>query len=314
MFKEHPPNYLLEKNVLSLSVYRNEYSGEYLRFGKSMVVERLEQGSERIKINKFWIVENAVAPDIQEKKSMSVSGYSYDYKSIYIERNTMDFVFKCRHEVTCDSFEQSVPVNRIGYRKGRVFGASYRFGFIQNNIDYGKYKDKAQFGTLSFLNLYIEFQLEQPLRLIPDFRWSLLRRLDWTNFSQTVHDTPTYDDSPSKKEKTTNILQLIAGAKLSYMLGPVELYSGAMANSGGSGNYSNSRVSNDSETSETTYYTVYFEKVTIKSGVGPLTWSGIQMVVLQTRWPQDPFKRNCRTLLSCKAGKKPVAKGEFQNA
>ena len=43
------------------------------------------------------------------------------------------------------------------------------------------------------------------------------------------------------------------------------------ANSGGSGNYSNSRTSSDVyESSATTYYTVYFEKVTIKSDVSPL--------------------------------------------
>jgi len=55
------------------------------------------------------------------------------------------------------------------------------------------------------------------------------------------------------------------------MLGPVELFGGAMANSGGSEEYSNSGVNSDVyESSGTKYYKIYFEKVTIKSGVAPM--------------------------------------------
>ena len=271
IFTEHQPNYLLEKNVLSLAVYQNQKSGGYLRFGESMVVERLEQGLERFNVNKFWVVENPFATDIEEKKTIDIRDYPISNSSVYVERNTMDIVFKCRPEVDCDSFEKSVPVYRIGYRKGRVFGHSYGGGFIKNNIDYDQYNEDAQYGTVSvFSNLYFDYSFEQPLRILPGFRWSFMARLDMTGYSQTVHDTPTYDDSETKKEKTTTILQLVAGAKLSYFLGVAELYIGSMANSGGSGNYSNSSTSNDSETSETTYYTVYYEKVRIKSGVVPL--------------------------------------------
>jgi len=183
----------------------------------------------------------------------------------------MDFVFQCRPEVTCDSFEQSVPVNRIGYLSGSYFGPSYGFGFIQNNVDYGKYNDKAKFGTVALLNLYIDSKYEKPLELLPGFRWSLLGRLDWINLTQTVSHTPSREGSGNEKKASASITQLIAGAKLSYMLGPVELFGGAMANSGGSKKYSNSSTSSDVyESSGTKYYKVYFKKVTIKSGVAPL--------------------------------------------
>ena len=92
----------------------------------------------------------------------------------------------------------------------------------------------------------------------------------WTNLHQVVSATPTGEDS-EEKYSIASILQLIAGAKLSYMLGPVELFGGTMANSGGSEKYSKSGVNSDAyESSGTTYYKVYFEKVTIKSGVAPL--------------------------------------------
>ena len=95
-------------------------------------------------------------------------------------------------------------------------------------------------------------------------------RLDWTNLYQVVSSTPSGEKS-DEKYASASILQLIAGAKLSYMLGPVELFGGAMANSGGSEEYSNSGVNSDVyESSGTKYYKIYFEKVTIKSGVAPM--------------------------------------------
>jgi len=269
-FTEHPPNYLIDRTGLSLSVYRMDRTDKYWRFGKSMVVSTLDRDSEKPKIQNFWIIDNALAQDVQEKTVIDVSMLPRQ-SSIYVERNTMDFVFQCRPEVTCDSLEQSVPVNRIGYFfSGGFFGQSYGVGFIQNNVDYGKYNDKAKFDTVAFLNLYIDTKFERPLMLLPGFRWSLLGRVDWTNYDQIVSATPTGEDSDEKKA-SASILQLIAGAKLSYMLGPVELFGGAMANSGGSKKYSNSSINSDVyESSGTTYYKVYFEKVTIKSGVAPL--------------------------------------------
>ena len=269
-FEEHPPNYLIDRTGLSLSVYRMDRLDKYLLFGKSMVGERRNQDLEKPKIQKFWIVDNALAQDVQEKTIVEISGLPRQ-SSIYVERNTMNFVFQCRPEVTCDSFEQSVPVNRIGYFfSAGFFGQSYGFGFIQNNVDYGKYNDKGKFGTVALLNLYIDTKFELPLQLLPGFRWSLLGRLDWTNFHQIVSSTPNSKNS-DEKYASASILQLIAGAKLSYMLGPVELFGGAMLNSGGSEEYSNSGVNSDIyESSRTTYYKVYFEKVTIKSGVAPL--------------------------------------------
>ena len=269
-FTEHPPNYLIDRTGLSLSVYLIDIINKYYRFGKSMVVSKLDRDSEKPKIQNFWIIDNALAQDVQEKTVIDVSMLPRQ-SSIYVERNTMDFVFQCRPEVTCDSLEQSVPVNRIGYFfSGGFFGQSYGVGFIQNNVDYGKYNDKAKFDTVAFLNLYIDTKFERPLMLLPGFRWSLLGRVDWTNYDQIVSATPTGEDSDEKKA-SASILQLIAGAKLSYMLGPVELFGGAMANSGGSKKYSNSSINSDVyESSGTTYYKVYFEKVTIKSGVAPL--------------------------------------------
>jgi hypothetical protein len=276
IFTEHPANYLIDRTGLSLSVYQSVYisgtdrTDKYWRFGKSMVVSKRDQDSEKAKIQKFWILDNALAQDVQEKTVIDISTLPRQ-SSIYVERNTMDFVFQCRPEVTCDSFEQSVPVNRIGYFfSGGFFGPSYGFGFIQNNVDYGKYNDKAKFGTVALLNLYIDTKFELPLELLPGFRWSLLGRLDWINLTQTVSNTPD-GDSGKEKKASASILQLIAGAKLSYMLGPVELFGGAMANTGGSEDYSKSGVNSDVyESSGTTYYKVYFEKVTIKSGVAPL--------------------------------------------
>ena len=273
IFEEHPPNYLIDRTGLSLSVYRMDRQDYYLRFGKSMVVSKLDQDSEKPKIQKFWIIDNALAQDVQEKTVIDIST-SPGQSSIYVERSTMDFVFQCRPEVSCDSFEQSVPVDRIGYLSGPSsgfgFGPSYGFGFIKNNVDYGKYNDKAKFGTVALLNLYLDSKYELPLELLPGFRWSLLVRLDWINLYQVLSDTGAEDSSGEKYAKA-NILQLIAGAKLSYMLGPVELFGGTMANSGGSEKYSNSGVNSDVyESSGTTYYKVYFEKVTIKSGVAPL--------------------------------------------
>ena len=270
-FEEHPPNYLIDRTGLSLSVYRMDRLDKYLLFGKSMVGERRNQDLEKPKIQKFWIIDNALAQDVQEKTIIEISGLPRQ-SSIYVERNTMNFVFQCRPEVTCDSFEQSVPVNRIGYFfSAGFFGQSYGFGFIQNNVDYGKYNDKGKFGTVALLNLYIDTKFELPLQLLPGFRWSLLGRLDWTNLDQIVSSTPSGEGKSEEKKASANILQLIAGAKLSYMLGPVELFGGAMLNSGGSEEYSNSGVNSDIyESSGTTYYKVYFEKVTIKSGVAPL--------------------------------------------
>jgi hypothetical protein len=269
IFAEHPPNYLIDRTGLSLSVYQTDRPDKYWRFGKSMVVSKSDRDSEKPKIQNFWIIDNALAQDVQEKTVIDINTLPAQ-KSIYVERNTMDFVFQCRPEVTCDSFEQSVPVNRIGYLSGSYFGPSYGFGFIQNNVDYGKYNDKAKFGTVALLNLYIDTKFELPLELLPGFRWSLLGRLDWINLTQTVSNTPD-GDSGKEKKASASILQLIAGAKLSYMLGPVELFGGAMANTGGSEDYSKSGVNSDVyESSGTTYYKVYFEKVTIKSGVAPL--------------------------------------------
>ena len=269
IFAEHPPNYLIDRTGLSLSVYQTDRPDKYWRFGKSMVVSKSDRDSEKPKIQNFWIIDNALAQDVQEKTVIDIDWLPRQ-SSIYVERNTMDFVFQCRPEVTCDSFEQSVPVNRIGYLSGSYFGNSFGFGFIQNNVDYGKYNDKAKFGTVALLNLYIDSKYEKPLELLPGFRWSLLGRLDWTNLHQVVSATPTDEDS-EEKYASANIVQLIAGAKLSYMLGPVELFGGAMANTGGSEEYSNSGVNSDVyESSRTTYYKVYFEKVTIKSGVAPL--------------------------------------------
>jgi len=278
-FEEHPPNYLIDRTGLSLSVYQRSGSStmdrpdKYWRFGKSMVVSKLDQDSEKPKIQNFWIIDNALAQDVQEKTVIDISMLPRQ-SSIYVERNTMDFVFQCRPEVSCDSFEQSVPVDRIGYLSGPSsgfgFGPSYGFGFIKNNVDYGKYNDKAKFGTVALLNLYIDSKYELPLELLPGFRWSLLVRLDWINLYQVLSDTGAEDSSGEKYAKA-NILQLVAGAKLSYMLGPVELFGGAMANSGGSEEYSNSGVNSDVyESSGTKYYKIYFEKVTIKSGVAPL--------------------------------------------
>jgi hypothetical protein len=269
IFTEHPPDYLIDRTGLSLSVYQTDRPDKYWRFGKSMVVSKSDRDSEKPKIQNFWIIDNALAQDVQEKTVIDINTLPAQ-KSIYVERNTMDFVFQCRPEVTCDSFEQSVPVNRIGYLSGSYFGPSYGFGFIQNNVDYGKYNDKAKFGTVALLNLYIDTKYEKPLELLPGFRWSLLGRLDWINLTQTVSHTPD-GDSGKEKKASASILQLIAGAKLSYMLGPVELFGGAMANTGGSEDYSKSGVNSDVyESSGTTYYKVYFEKVTIKSGVAPL--------------------------------------------
>ena len=270
IFAEHPPNYLIDRTGLSLSVYQTDRPDKYWRFGKSMVVSKLDQDSEKPKIQNFWIIDNALAQDVQEKTVIDINTLPAQ-KSIYVERNTMDFVFQCRPEVTCDSFEQSVPVNRIGYLSGSYFGPSYGFGFIQNNVDYGKYNDKAKFGTVALLNFYIDSKYEKPLELLPGFRWSLLGRLDWINLTQTVSHTPSHEGSGKEKKASASIVQFIAGAKLSYMLGPVELFGGAMANLGGSENYSNSGTNSDAyQSSGTTYYTVYFEKVTIKSGVAPL--------------------------------------------
>ncbi len=271
IFTEHPPNYLIDRTGLSLSVYQTDRTDKYWRFGKSMVVSKRDQDSEKAKIQNFWIIDNALAQDVQEKTVIDISTLPRQ-SSIYVERNTMDFVFQCRPEVSCDSFEQSVPVNRIGYFfSGGFFGPSYGFGFIQNNVDYGKYNDKAKFGTVALLNLYIDSKYEKPLELLPGFRWSLLGRLDWINLTQTVSHTPSQEGSGKEKKASASITQLIAGAKLSYMLGPVELFGGAMANSGGSQKYSNSSANSDVyESSGTTYYKVYFEKVTIKSGVAPL--------------------------------------------
>ena len=270
IFAEHPPNYLIDRTGLSLSVYQTDRPDKYWRFGKSMVVSKSDRDSEKPKIQNFWIIDNALAQDVQEKTVIDINTLPAQ-KSIYVERNTMDFVFQCRPEVTCDSFEQSVPVNRIGYLSGGFFGPSYGFGFIQNNVDYGKYNDKAKFGTVALLNLYIDTKFELPLELLPGFRWSLLGRLDWINLTQTVSHTPSHEGSGKEKKASASIVQFIAGAKLSYMLGPVELFGGAMANLGGSENYSNSGTNSDAyESSGTTYYKVYFEKVTIKSGVAPL--------------------------------------------
>ena len=271
IFAEHPPNYLIDRTGLSLSVYQTDRPDKYWRFGKSMVVSKSDQDSEKPKIQNFWIIDNALAQDVQEKTVIDINTLPAQ-KSIYVERNTMDFVFQCRPEVTCDSFEQSVPVNRIGYLSGSYFGPSYGFGFIQNNVDYGKYNDKAKFGTVALLNLYIDSKYEKPLELLPGFRWSLLGRLDWINLTQTVSHTPSQEGSGKETKASASITQLIAGAKLSYMLGPVELFGGAMANSGGSQKYSNSGANSDAyvSSSTTTYYIVYFEKVTIKSGVAPL--------------------------------------------
>ena len=270
IFAEHPPNYLIDRTGLSLSVYQTDRPDKYWRFGKSMVVSKSDRDSEKPKIQNFWIIDNALAQDVQEKTVIDISMLP-GQSSIYVERNTMDFVFQCRPEVSCDSFEQSVPVNRIGYLSGSYFGPSYGFGFIQNNVDYGKYNDKAKFGTVALLNLYIDSKYEKPLELLPGFRWSLLGRLDWINLTQTVSHTPSQEGSGKETKASASITQLIAGAKLSYMLGPVELFGGAMANLGGSENYSNSGANSDAyESSGTTYYKVYFEKVTIKSGVAPL--------------------------------------------
>ena len=91
---------------------------------------------------------------------------------------------------------------------------------------------------MALLNLYIDTKFELPLELLPGFRWSLLGRLDWTNLTQTVSNTPNVEGGSGKEKKSSaSIGQLIAGAKLSYMLGPVELFGGAMANTGGSKEY-----------------------------------------------------------------------------
>ena len=84
-FVEHPPKYLIDHTGLSLSVYRmqssdlRESKAKYFRLGKSMVVESLGQDSERGNIRKFWILDNALASDVQEMAVVSSSAFDFGY-------------------------------------------------------------------------------------------------------------------------------------------------------------------------------------------------------------------------------------------
>ena len=85
IFAEHPPKYLIDHTGLSLSVYwmqssdLRESKAKYFRFGKSMVVESLGQDSERTNIRKFWILDNALASDVQEMAVVSSSDFDFGY-------------------------------------------------------------------------------------------------------------------------------------------------------------------------------------------------------------------------------------------
>ena len=298
IFAEHPSNYLIGRTGLSLSVYRfleedlpnyekelADYekelaeriktqrfytidsvtgdikptgftdvrpqhpkpplsSDEYLRFGKSMVVGQLDQDSEREKITKFWILDNVFARDVEEKTAINISRLP-ENGTIYIERNTLDYVFSCSRS-TCDSFKQSVSVHRLGLLiQMAEFGATFGFGF-----------NKSIFRDLEFG--YVELGLEQPLWLIPGFRWSLLGRGDKIKYSKHGNHPP----------KNTDIYQFIAVGKLSYMLGPVVLFGGAMANTGGSGKITSGGSYPPDDGS--------FDDLTIKSGIGQLIGVGFR--------------------------------------
>jgi len=54
-------------------------TGKYWLFGKSMVVESLGQDSERTNIRKFWILDNALASDVQEMAVVSSSAFDFGY-------------------------------------------------------------------------------------------------------------------------------------------------------------------------------------------------------------------------------------------
>jgi hypothetical protein len=219
-------------------------SDEYLRFGKSMVVGQLDQDSEREKITKFWILDNVFARDVEEKTAINISRLP-ENGTIYIERNTLDYVFSCSRS-TCDSFKQSVSVHRLGLLiQMAEFGATFGFGF-----------NKSIFRDLEFG--YVELGLEQPLWLIPGFRWSLLGRGDKIKYSKHGNHPP----------KNTDIYQFIAVGKLSYMLGPVVLFGGAMANTGGSGKITSGGSYPPDDGS--------FDDLTIKSGIGQLIGVGFR--------------------------------------
>ena len=280
-FAEHPPNYLINRTGLLLSVYRSDFSDSYLRFGKSMIVETLERDSQKPNIKKYWILDNALASDVKEFSAISLSVLGSGYRSISIETQTMNFVFECLSEVNCVSFNESITVNRYGIHLGQEFGHNFGFGFIQSNLDSSKVQKPD-----AMQNLFGGYAFEQPLWLIPGFRWSLLSRLDRTTITKIVSETSAANDSSNKSKKTTNIMQLSAGVKLSYILGIIEFYSGVIVNFGGSGKFFSGSTSFEDYSKYNKFGTGIsssqksvasigstesnFEKVTIAKGISPI--------------------------------------------